>query len=64
MEPEENTDVVSAFLKTNAEFVVEQDWNGFPMPAKALKTPSGFLKTLPHVHDMDGFFSVRFKKTG
>jgi 16S rRNA (cytosine967-C5)-methyltransferase len=64
MEPEENEKIAKAFLAMRPGFVVDPNPPGLPEKAKALLNPSGFLKTAPHLHDMDGFFTVCFKKTG
>jgi len=45
-EPEENEEVIRAFLEKHPEF----------------ETESEPLKTFPHIDNMDGFFSVRMKK--
>ncbi len=45
-EPEENEEVITAFLEQHPEF----------------ETESEPLKTFPHKDNMDGFFSVRMKK--
>lgn len=54
MEPEEGEQVVNEFLKTSREFRI--------IDAEALFLKSflhgGFLKTYPHLHNMDGFFGV------
>lgn len=62
VEPEENEGVVRSFLQKHREFVIH-----FPemMPvsdARKLMTPEGFLQTLPHQNQMDGFFAAAFKR--
>ncbi|VEN72564.1 16S rRNA (Cytosine(967)-C(5))-methyltransferase [Candidatus Desulfarcum epimagneticum] len=64
MEPEENEEIVEAFLAENPGFTVDTDPPGLPEKARALLSASGFLKTSPSPHDMDGFFAVCFQKTG
>lgn len=62
MEPEENEDVVTAFLESHSEFLIDKDpAECFPL-IRSLITPEGYLRTFPHLHDMDGFFAVRFRK--
>ena len=65
LEPEENEEVVQAFLKEHPEFVVEN-------PEKVLRKYCGeavaeivegdYLKTYPHRHNLDGFTAVRLRK--
>ena len=61
-EPEENTAVVKDFLNKHPEFAIENSRTGLPGKAKHLIDKDGFLKTFPHLHSMDGFFSVRLKR--
>jgi 16S rRNA (cytosine967-C5)-methyltransferase len=65
LEPEENEEVVQAFLKDHPEFVIEN-------PEKVLRKYCGeavaeivegdYLKTYPHRHNLDGFTAVRLRK--
>jgi 16S rRNA (cytosine967-C5)-methyltransferase len=57
---EENDRLLEAFLTEREDFVVDT-W-GPAFPDKALSTDKGFLRTLPHRHDMDGFFAVRLRR--
>jgi 16S rRNA (cytosine967-C5)-methyltransferase len=54
MEPEEGELVINEFLKTSNEFRI------INAEAPFLKSfiHEGFLRTYPHLHDMDGFFGV------
>ncbi len=61
-ETEENEAVVSAFLKKHAEFRVEKNLPGLPEKALSLLTSEGYLRTFPHLHHTDGFFSVCFRR--
>ncbi len=61
-EPEENEEVAYAFLKNHAQFHVEKNLPGLPENARSLVTPEGYLRTFPHVHHTDGFFSVCFRR--
>ncbi|HET7875198.1 MAG TPA: 16S rRNA (cytosine(967)-C(5))-methyltransferase RsmB, partial [Methylomirabilota bacterium] len=54
LEPEENDEVVRAFLGANADWRVDLP-AGFPVPPDA----AGFIRCLPHVHGTDGFTAVR-----
>jgi 16S rRNA (cytosine967-C5)-methyltransferase len=62
MEPEENESVVMAFLSDHSEFTVAQNAIGMSPHIRSLITPEGYLKTFPHLHGMDGFFAVRFRR--
>lgn len=65
LEPEENEEVIQAFLKEHPEFVIEN-------PEKVLRKYCGeavaeivegdYLKTYPHRHNLDGFTAVRLRK--
>lgn len=52
----ENESVVKQFLAQHPDWSIEQT-NLFP----ELTTSEGWLKVLPHCHNMDGFFMVRLK---
>ena len=62
MEPEENERVIHSFLGGNKEFSVEKPNLLWPDWISGLVDKDGFLRTLPHKHQMDGFFAVRLKK--
>jgi 16S rRNA (cytosine967-C5)-methyltransferase len=61
-EPEESEDVIEAFLKNNHNFEIDQEHGCLPPNLISLIGPSGFLKTYPHLSDMDGFFMTRLKR--
>jgi len=63
MEPEENESVVSAFLCDHWEFSIEKNPACLPSQIRSLMTPEGHLRTFPHLHDMDGFFAARFRRS-
>lgn len=52
----ENESVVRQFLAQHTDWSIEQT-NLFP----ELTTSDGWIKVLPHCHNMDGFFMVRLK---
>jgi 16S rRNA (cytosine967-C5)-methyltransferase len=54
LEPEENDDLVRAFLESHPAFRVDPP-AGFPVAAG----PDGIVRCLPHVHGTDGFTAVR-----
>ena len=61
-EPEENESVIKGFLNKHANFVIEKKSTGLSRDACSLITRDGYLKTFPHLNNMDGFFSVRMKR--
>ena len=59
-EPEENEDVVAAFLAApGSEFVVDDPRPHLPAQAAKLVDEKGFLHTYPRATEMDGFFGAR-----
>ncbi|MFN0159482.1 MAG: 16S rRNA (cytosine(967)-C(5))-methyltransferase RsmB [Bacteroidota bacterium] len=58
-EPEENQDVIKAFLKEHPEFSID---HAGQYVSHAVVTPEGFVETFPHKHCMDGSFAVRLMK--
>ena len=55
---EENEDVVKAFLDENSDFSPE----GFSLPGLGA-VPEGMQTMWPHVHDTDGFFFAKLRRT-
>jgi 16S rRNA (cytosine967-C5)-methyltransferase len=62
LEPEEGERVVEDFLKSQADFVIDCSSTGLADIDERLVDESGIFRSLPHKHDMDGFFAVRLKK--
>jgi 16S rRNA (cytosine967-C5)-methyltransferase len=62
-ETEENEDVVNEFLKKQAEFVIDIQFEELPDKMHSVQAPNGWFKTLPHFSHMDGFSFVRLKRT-
>jgi len=60
-EPEENEDVIKAFLNNHENFVIDDEPGGLPREACGW-LDRGYFKTFPHRNSMDGFFSVRFRR--
>jgi 16S rRNA (cytosine967-C5)-methyltransferase len=58
--PEENDRVIAKFLKAREDFSV-RDSSEFVDPAVVDKT--GMVRTLPHIHKIDGSFACRLEKT-
>jgi len=63
LEPEENESVISSFLKIHKNFEIFQDFEGLPFDVRQFTDLSGFFRTIPHAHDMDGFFAACLKRT-
>ena len=61
-EHEENEDVVKDFLNAHPEFVQDPQTGALSSKTGVLMTRWGYLKTFPFPHNMDGFFSARFKR--
>lgn len=60
LHPLENEAVVQAFLANHPSWQIEPPITN--SPAAAFATSAGWVKVLPHRHQMDGFFMVQFKK--
>jgi len=54
-EPEEGEEVIKEFLNESEDFYIID--TSLPFLKGFVK--NGFLRTYPHIHDMDGFFGVR-----
>ena len=61
-EPEETEAVVKLFLNQHPKFVIDRDCGRLPETACSLMNSTGRFITCPHLHNMDGFFAVRFKR--
>jgi 16S rRNA (cytosine967-C5)-methyltransferase len=59
---EENEGVVEGFLKSHPGMVLENLRDQAPPWALELIDERGFLRTFPHLHQMDGFFAALFTK--
>jgi 16S rRNA (cytosine967-C5)-methyltransferase len=62
IEPEENEAVIDAFLKKHPEFVIDNEWGKLPERVAALLKSAIWIKTLPLLNNMDGFFLARLKR--
>lgn len=60
-EPEENESVVDDFLANHSNFIIEPP-GGRRNSEAVLFTSRGFLRTLPHRDQMDGFFGALFRR--
>ncbi|MFO7559358.1 MAG: 16S rRNA (cytosine(967)-C(5))-methyltransferase RsmB [Desulfobacterales bacterium] len=61
-EEEENEHVIESFLATHPEFRLEDRPGSLPDKQPSILYRQSGLKTFPHLHDMDGFFSVCLKR--
>jgi 16S rRNA (cytosine967-C5)-methyltransferase len=59
---EENENVVASFLADHNEFALDAAADYLPESAKKMVRGSYFL-ALPHVHNTDGFFAARMRRT-
>lgn len=59
MEPEENEQVVAQFLKKHPNFVINKSQSKEEKTVAPFLDADGFLRTAPHIHQMDGFFAAR-----
>jgi len=62
LEPEEGDHVVKDFLKNHAQFVIDREPVKLFDKNKPLVDSQGRFRSLPHKHNMDGFFAVRMKR--
>jgi 16S rRNA (cytosine967-C5)-methyltransferase len=58
MEPEENQQVIEAFLTRNPDFSLSNAGGFLPGPAAGLVSTAGYFSTTP-VEGLDGFFAAR-----
>jgi 16S rRNA (cytosine967-C5)-methyltransferase len=56
--PEENEEIVEAFLKSGDDFTLAEG----PSEVRLRIGGDGFLRCFPHQHDADGFFAARFER--
>jgi 16S rRNA (cytosine967-C5)-methyltransferase len=61
-EPEENETVISNFLKTHTDFIIQTEFKNLPFDMNQFSDTDGFFRTFPHRHDMDGFFAACLKR--
>ena len=59
--PEENEEVVQAFLSESSDFLLLPA-NELPEAVRPLVGADGVMRCLPHRHDMDGFVAHRIRR--
>jgi 16S rRNA (cytosine967-C5)-methyltransferase len=62
LEPEENEQVVDAFLQKHPEFAIHPGSSALGDEVNSLLTPRGFLSTIPHLSCLEGFFAAAMIK--
>ena len=60
LHPAENEAVIKSFLESNPKWEIEAP--DIDSPISEYETNEGWIKVLPHKHNMDGFFMVRLRK--
>lgn len=60
LHPQENEGIIRPFLENNPNWQIEPPLSNSPCVSFA--TEAGWIKVLPYIHQMDGFFMVRLKK--
>jgi 16S rRNA (cytosine967-C5)-methyltransferase len=63
IEPEENEQVIQAFLQKHPEFAIDYPKLDDVHNSQEFLTSEGFVKTIPHRHQMGGFFAAVLKKS-
>jgi len=61
-EPEENEEVIKEFLIKRPDFGIDNKVLYLPESFGIFLNSRGFIKTYPHLNNMDGFFSVRLAR--
>ena len=59
IEPEENYDLIQAFIARHPDFSFEPASQFVP---EEVVTDGSYIETFPHRHSMDGSFAVRLRK--
>jgi 16S rRNA (cytosine967-C5)-methyltransferase len=62
LHPAENEDVIARFLNNHTDWQIDPP--AIDNPANSFVTSEGWIKILPHQHDMDGFFMARLRRAG
>ena len=62
LEPEENEEVISAFLADHAEWHLLPAGEQNAHLPEDTRDPAGYVRLLPHRHGTDGFFAAKMEK--
>ncbi len=62
IEPEETEQIIDCFLNTHPEFRSAPLPGSLPFDPCSFTGRDGYFRTLPHLHDMDGFFAARLER--
>ncbi len=60
IEPEENQQLVNAFLYDRPDWMIQDAREVLPTALHHLVNPQGAVEILPHIHHLDGAYAVRF----
>lgn len=63
-EPEENEDLIQAFLQEHPEFHLQSAVETLPSPARQFVESPGWFRTSPATHNLDAFFAALLVKEG
>ena len=59
----ENQKVIFRFQNEYPNFSIEPVGSFLPKENEIMQTEEGYWQTFPHLHNMDGSFAVRLRKT-
>ena len=62
LEPEENERVANGFIEKHPAFAINKSRDTLSKTVQPFVDDKGFFRTFPHTSNMDGFFSVQFKR--
>lgn len=62
LEPEENEEIIKAFLERHPEFLLDNPRPFLPSEIPNSITEEGFLRLFPHKHNTDGVFAARLRR--